>query len=42
MQTKEFNEQMMSTLGLDTYNVEDPSMLPENENQLSLHMQLDY
>ena len=33
---------MMSQLGIDTYNVEDPSMLPENENQLSLHMQLDY
>ena len=42
MQTREFNEQMMSQLGMDTYNVEDPSMLPENENQLSLHMQLDY
>jgi hypothetical protein len=42
MNTREFNEKMMSQLGMDTYNVEDPSMLPENENQLSLYMQLDY
>ena len=42
MNTREFNEKMMGQLGMDTYNVEDPSMLPENENQLSLHMQLDY
>ena len=42
MNTREFNEKMMSDLGIDTYNVQDPSMLPENENQLSLHMQLDY
>ncbi len=42
MNTREFNEKMMSQLGMDTYNVEDPSMLPENEAQLSLHMQLDY
>ncbi len=42
MNTREFNNKMMSQLGIDTYNVEDPSVLPENENQLSLHMQLDY
>ena len=42
MNTREFNEKMMGQLGMDTYNVEDPSKLPENENQLSLHMQLDY
>jgi hypothetical protein len=42
MNTREFNDKMMSQLGMDTYNVEDPSMLPENETQLSLHMQLDY
>ena len=42
MNTRDFNESMMSQLGMDTYNVEDPSMLPENENQLSLYMQLDY
>jgi hypothetical protein len=42
MNTREFNEKMMSDLGIDTYNVQDPSTLPENENQLSLHMQLDY
>lgn len=42
MNTREFNNKMMSQLGIDTYNVEDPSMLPENETQLSLHMQLDY
>ena len=42
MNTREFNDKMMSQLGMDTYNVENPSMLPENENQLSLHMQLDY
>ena len=42
MNTREFNEKMMGQLGMDTYNVEDPSALPENENQLSLHMQLDY
>ena len=42
MNTREFNDKMMSQLGIDTYNVEDPSMLPENETQLSLHMQLDY
>ena len=28
MNTREFNEKMMSQLGIDTYNVEDPSMLP--------------
>ena len=42
MNTREFNDKMMSQLGIDTYNVENPSMLPENEAQLSLHMQLDY
>jgi hypothetical protein len=42
MNTRGFNEKMMADLGMDTYNVEDPSMLPENEAQLSLHMQLDY
>ena len=42
MNTREFNDEIQNALGIDIYNVEDPSMLPENENQLSLHMQLDY
>ena len=42
MNTREFQDELIQDLGIDLYNVEDPALLPENESQLSLHMQLDY
>ena len=41
MQTKEISDQIMNQLGINVYN-NDPKSLPENEEELSLHMQLDY
>ena len=41
MQTKDFTNQVQSELGIDIRN-SDPNNLPENEEELALHMQLDY
>jgi len=41
MQTREFNDQVKNDLGVDIYN-NNPELLPENEEELSIHMQLDY
>ena len=41
MQTKDFTNQVESELGIDIRN-SDPNNLPENEEELALHMQLDY
>ena len=41
MQTRDFNDQVKNDLGIDIYN-NSPELLPENEEELSLHMQLEY
>ena len=41
MQTREFNDQVKNDLGVDIYN-NNPELLPENEEELTIHMQLDY
>jgi len=42
MQAKEFLGQIQQTLGIDLFNTDDPSSLPENKDELDLHMQLSY
>ena len=37
-----FLENVKSTLGLNYYSVEDPENLPQNREELDVHMQLDY
>ena len=41
MQTREISDQIMEKLGINVYNT-DPTKLPESEEELSLHMQLEY
>jgi hypothetical protein len=41
MQTKEMSDLIQQQLGVNVYN-HDPDTLPENEDELSLHMQLNY
>ena len=41
MQTKELNDAIQEQLGINVYST-DKSKLPEDENELSLHMQLEY
>jgi hypothetical protein len=41
MQTREISDQIQAQLGVNVYN-NDPSKLPESEEELSLHMQLEY
>ena len=41
MQTKTFNDRVQSELGIDVYNTK-KELLPENEEELALHMQLEY
>ena len=41
MRTREFNDTAKSTLNIDLYK-NDPELLPETEEELSLHMQLTY
>ena len=41
MQTKELNDAIQEQLGINVYS-NDKSKLPEDENELSLHMQLEY
>ena len=41
MQTREISDKIQQQLGINVYN-NDPKNLPENEDELSLHMQLEY
>ncbi len=41
MQTKEISDNIMAQLGVNVYS-NDPEKLPENEEELALHMQLEY
>ena len=41
MRLKEFKEKVQQTTGLDTFK-NDKANIPENEEELSVHMQLDY
>ena len=41
MQTKEISDKVQQELGINIYN-NDPKKLPEDEDELSLHMQLEY
>ena len=41
MQTREISDQIQQQLGINVYN-NDPKKLPEDEDELSLHMQLEY
>ena len=42
MQAKEFLQNLQSTIGLNLFNTSDPEELPENKDELDLHMQLSY
>ncbi len=41
MQTREISDQIQQELGINVYN-NDPNTLPESEEELALHMQLEY
>jgi len=41
MQTREISDQIQQQLGINVYN-NDPNTLPESEEELALHMQLEY
>ena len=42
MQAKEFLQSLQQGLNLNLFNTENPSELPENKDELDLHMQLSY
>ena len=42
MQAKEFLKEIQSVLSMDLFNSENPEELPENKEELDLHMQLSY
>jgi len=42
MQAKQFLASLQGQLGLDLFNTDNPSELPENKDELDLHMQLSY
>ena len=42
MQAKEFLENLQSTVGINLFNTNKPEELPENKEELDLHMQLSY
>jgi len=42
MQAKEFLQNLQSAVGLNLFNNENPEELPENKDELDLHMQLSY
>ena len=42
MQAKEFLEQIQQTIGVNLFNTQKPEKLPENKDELDLHMQLSY
>ena len=42
MVAKEYLDSLKNTLGIDLYQSPDPSIVPENKEELQLHMQLSY
>ena len=42
MQAKEFLQNLQGAVGLNLFNTSDPEELPENKEELDLHMQLSY
>jgi len=42
MLAKEYLDNLKNTLGIDLYQVPNPDLLPESEEELELHMQLSY
>ena len=42
MQAKEFLQNLQSAVGLNLFNTDNPEELPENKEELDLHMQLSY
>ena len=42
MVAKEYLDSLKNTLGIDLYQSPDPSVVPENKEELELHMQLSY
>ena len=42
MLAKEYLDNLKNTLGIDLYQVPNPELLPESEEELELHMQLSY
>ena len=42
MVAKEYLDSLKNTLGIDLYQSPDPSVVPENKEELQLHMQLSY
>ena len=42
IQTKEFLQNLQGAVGLNLFNSENPEELPENKDELDLHMQLSY
>jgi len=42
MQAKEFLQNLQGAVGLNLFNTENPEELPENKEELDLHMQLSY
>ena len=42
MQAKEFLQNLQGAIGLNLFNTEKPEELPENKDELDLHMQLSY
>ena len=42
IETKEYLENVKQTLGMNLYSSENPEELPQNKEELELHMQLDY
>ena len=42
IQTKEFLQNLQGAVGLNLFNTEKPEELPENKDELDLHMQLSY
>ena len=42
MQAKEFLQNLQGAVGLNLFNTENPEELPENKDELDLHMQLSY
>ena len=42
IQAKEYLDIIQQTLGMDLYNTNNPDELPENQEELDLHMQLSY
>jgi len=42
IETKEYLDNIQQTLGLNMYSTENPEDLPQNKEELELHMQLDY